>query len=245
MTRKQQILSSLTKASLNAIAREHEVKGAFHMYTEDLVRVLSRMRSVRLKDILKDMFLQDLKIICQNIGTSDKGNKKADLVDRLLGHDKKFVPEKTTPIKKPKHRPVSNKKTIRNNHKYAETKIAAGTETTHSIARKREVGMVEQTFAPGARIVVRDIDKILYTQLIIARMGEKELMNWWNTDIAHEMGGADFLARLLGKTMAPLSAGEGILRAAYLKEMQTINEMPSNDTICTLFRPEASTAMSS
>jgi len=32
-----------------------------------------------------------------------------------------------------------------------------------------------------------DIDKILYTQLIIARMGEKELMNWWNTDIAHEM----------------------------------------------------------
>ena len=47
MTRKQQILSSLTKASLNAIAREHEVKGAFHMYTEDLVRVLSRMRSVR------------------------------------------------------------------------------------------------------------------------------------------------------------------------------------------------------
>ena len=48
MTRKQQILSSLTKASLNAIAREHEVKGAFHMYTEDLVRVLSRMRSERL-----------------------------------------------------------------------------------------------------------------------------------------------------------------------------------------------------
>ena len=84
MTRKQQILSSLTKASLNAIAREHEVKGAFHMYTEDLVRVLSRMQSVRLKDILKDMFLQDLKIICQNIGTDDKGNKKAILIDRLL-----------------------------------------------------------------------------------------------------------------------------------------------------------------
>lgn len=83
-----------------------------------------------------------------------------------------------------------------------------------------------------------DINKILYTQLIIARMGEKELMNWWNTDIAHEMGGADFLGRLLGKTMALLSAGEGILRAAHLKEMQTINEMPNNDTICTLFRPE-------
>jgi hypothetical protein len=42
-----------------------------------------------------------------------------------------------------------------------------------------------------------DIYKILYTQLIIARMGEKELMSWWNTDIAHEMGGADFLGRLV------------------------------------------------
>ena len=88
-----------------------------------------------------------------------------------------------------------------------------------------------------------DIDKILYNQLIIARMGEKELMNWWNTDIGHEMGGADFLERLLGKVMAPLSAGEGILRAAYLKEMQTINEMPDNDNVCTLFRPEPEAAI--
>jgi hypothetical protein len=92
-------------------------------------------------------------------------------------------------------------------------------------------------------MMVSDIDKILYTQLIIARMGEKELMNWWNTDIAHEMGGADFLGRLLGKTMAPLSAGEGILRAAYLKEMQTINKMPNNDSVCTLFRPEPEVAI--
>ena len=42
-----------------------------------------------------------------------------------------------------------------------------------------------------------DTDKIIHTQLIIARMGEKELMNWLNTDIAYELGGADFLKRLL------------------------------------------------
>lgn len=87
------------------------------------------------------------------------------------------------------------------------------------------------------------IDKVLYIQLIVARLGEKELMNWWNTDIAYQDGGADFLGRLLGKTMAPLSAGEGILRAAYLKEMQTINEMPNSDTVCTLFRPEPEVAV--
>jgi hypothetical protein len=50
-----------------------------------------------------------------------------------------------------------------------------------------------------------DIDKILHTQLIIARMGEKELMNWWNTDIAYKMGGADFLKRLRRYPCAPFS----------------------------------------
>lgn len=83
-----------------------------------------------------------------------------------------------------------------------------------------------------------DIDKILHTQLIIARMGEKELMNWWNTDIAYEMGGADFLKRLVGETLAPLSTGEGILKAAQLKENGLIAEMPDNETVCTLFKPE-------
>jgi len=83
-----------------------------------------------------------------------------------------------------------------------------------------------------------DIDKILYLQLIISRMGEKELMNWWNTDIAFEMGGADFLKRLLGDTLAPIAAGEAILRAAYLKEKQLISKMPENENVCTLFCPE-------
>jgi len=86
-------------------------------------------------------------------------------------------------------------------------------------------------------------DKILYLQLIIARMGEKELMNWWNTDIAYEMGGADFLKRLLGETLAPLAAAEGILKAAHLKEMQLIEDMPDNQTVHTLFRPEPDVEM--
>ena len=83
-----------------------------------------------------------------------------------------------------------------------------------------------------------DIDKIIHTQLIIARMGEKELMNWWNVDIAFELGGADFLKRLLGDTMAPLAAGEGVLRAAHLKESQLIDEMPDNQNVYSLFRPD-------
>jgi hypothetical protein len=71
------------------------------------------------------------------------------------------------------------------------------------------------------------IDQILYTQLIIARLGEKELKNWWNTDIAYETGGADFLKRLVGEKLAPLSAAEAILSAAFMKEHSVLSQIPS------------------
>jgi len=83
-----------------------------------------------------------------------------------------------------------------------------------------------------------DLDKILHTQLIIARLGEKELMNWWNTDIAFNLGGADFLKRLVGNTLAPLAAAEGILKAAQLKDSQLVEVMPNSDQVFTLFKPE-------
>ncbi len=83
-----------------------------------------------------------------------------------------------------------------------------------------------------------DLDKIFYTQLVIARLGEKELMNWWNTDVTYKLGGAAFLQRLLGKTIAPLAAGEAILEAARLKESSLISEIPENQLIFSLFKPE-------
>ena len=82
------------------------------------------------------------------------------------------------------------------------------------------------------------IDQILYVQLIIARLGEKELHNWWNTDIAYEMGGSDFLKRLVGEKLAPLSAGEGILQAAYLKEQSIQNQIPGGSCF-SLFCPQS------
>jgi len=85
-----------------------------------------------------------------------------------------------------------------------------------------------------------DLDKIFYTQLVIARLGEKELMNWWNTDVAYKLGGAVFLRRLLGKTIAPLAAGEAILEAARLKESSLISEIPENKQVFSLFKPEPS-----
>jgi hypothetical protein len=85
---------------------------------------------------------------------------------------------------------------------------------------------------------IQNIDTILHCQLTVARMGEKELMNWWNTDIAYEVGGATFLQDLLGETMAPLAAGEGILEAARLKEASLFEELPSDQSYFSLFQPE-------
>ncbi len=84
----------------------------------------------------------------------------------------------------------------------------------------------------------QDLDDILYYQLIIARLGEKELMNWWNTDIAFELGGSAFLNDLLGETMAPISAAEGLLEAARLKEQSLFKDIPSSVTPVSLFLPE-------
>ena len=86
---------------------------------------------------------------------------------------------------------------------------------------------------------IHDIDTILHCQLTVARLGEKELMNWWNTDMAYEVGGATFLQDLLGETMAPLAAGEGILEAARLKEASLSEGIPQNQGsgTQTLFQP--------
>jgi hypothetical protein len=81
-----------------------------------------------------------------------------------------------------------------------------------------------------------EIDEILHLQLIVARLGERELLSWWNTDIAYKLGGADFLGRLLGKEMAPLAAAEGIRAAARGKEEALVTAIPGAPC-CSLFCP--------
>ena len=158
MTRKQRILRSLYKSFLNTIAAEHGIIAANRIPYDDLVAILSRMRSVKVEKILRGMSLQDLKIICRNTCADEKGNKKAILIDRLLNRDKNIVPDKTKQIKKLKPKTVTNKKSIRSKHKDAASKATVGRENIQTLTKKREVGMVGQNFAPGARIVVRDAE---------------------------------------------------------------------------------------
>ena len=83
-----------------------------------------------------------------------------------------------------------------------------------------------------------DVDEILHIQLTVARLGEKELMNWWNTDVVYKLGGADFLRRLLGPDIALLAAGEAVLEAARSREMREMHNMPASQKVFSLFIPE-------
>lgn len=86
---------------------------------------------------------------------------------------------------------------------------------------------------------VEHIDHLLYLQLIVACLGEKELAGWWDTDIAYRLGGAGFLARIAGSDMAPLAAGDGVLLAARTKEGPLVGAIPGTPCM-SLFCPPAS-----
>lgn len=83
------------------------------------------------------------------------------------------------------------------------------------------------------------LDEILKIQLLIARLGEKESMNWWNLDISFEEGGADFLTRLVGDThpnLPALSIADGLLLACNQYEENLIAQ--SGQSLASLFSPE-------
>ena len=84
------------------------------------------------------------------------------------------------------------------------------------------------------------LDKILAIQLIIARLGEKELRNWWNLDIAFENGGADFIERLVGNThqnLTKLAIADGLMQSCFNLEQKLLANLPRENGI-SLFVPE-------
>lgn len=87
-----------------------------------------------------------------------------------------------------------------------------------------------------------ELDYCIRAQISIARLGERELLNWWNTDIAFTYGGADFLKRLLGSTLAPLAAAEAVVLAARRKEEEILSSMPHPERVRSLFVPEPAAA---
>ncbi|MEX2443105.1 MAG: BREX-6 system BrxE protein [Alkalispirochaeta sp.] len=81
------------------------------------------------------------------------------------------------------------------------------------------------------------LDTILTLQIAVARLGEKPMRFWWNSDIADADGGADLLQRLVGVEMAPLSVMEGLLLSAARTEERLLAHIPAPPAY-SLFCPE-------
>jgi len=88
MSKKRKILDLLTKAYLVDLARDHEVKYAANLNKDQLLDRLAGMRSVKVEDVLGDMSLADLKVICSGLGLDDTGRGKDLLIYRMLSRDK-------------------------------------------------------------------------------------------------------------------------------------------------------------
>jgi hypothetical protein len=84
---------------------------------------------------------------------------------------------------------------------------------------------------------VRHLDTILTLQIAVARLGEKPMRFWWNSDIADADGGADLLHRLVAAEMAPLSVLEGLLLSATRTEERLLAHIPGPPAY-SLFCPE-------
>lgn len=82
-----------------------------------------------------------------------------------------------------------------------------------------------------------ELDQILALQIAVARLGERPLRFWWNSDIADIDGGADLLVRLVGKESAPLSVIQALLQVAKQTEERLCAAVPS-PLAYSLFCPE-------
>jgi hypothetical protein len=148
MAKKSQILNCFTKECLNDIAKDHGISGAYKINRNFLISILARKRSVNIEEILNDLSLADLKMICQGIGIDDSGRKKAILVDRLLDKKKKEKPKKpkAIPIKKAKKKETVVKKKTSG----FTGSIKANNETSNNELEKRLWSAADQLRANSA-----------------------------------------------------------------------------------------------
>gem|GEM_PF-5704322 len=89
----------------------------------------------------------------------------------------------------------------------------------------------------GLSITDERLDTILAVQIAVARLGEKPIHFWWNSDIADVNGGADLLQRMVGAEMTPLAVVDRLLLSAKLAEERVLAEIPAPQAY-SMFLPE-------
>jgi len=86
MTKKQRILTTLTKQRLIEIAGQFEISGLTGYSKGDIVLDLSRRRSLSVEGVLEYLTRDELKGICLELGLDETGKEKNILIDRIIGN---------------------------------------------------------------------------------------------------------------------------------------------------------------
>ena len=84
MTKKQRLLSTLTRQRLIEIASQFEIFGLTSYGKDNIVSALSRKRSVMLESLLNHLSKDELKGVCIEFGFDESGNEKSGLVNRII-----------------------------------------------------------------------------------------------------------------------------------------------------------------
>jgi len=148
MAKKSQILDCFTKAYLNDIAKDYGIAGASGINKDDLIRTLAKKPNVKTEEILNDLSLEDLKLICQGVGIDDTGRKKTLLIDRLLERDRK---EKSKTTKPSKTQSKTKKATMTKNKANGfKSYVTASNETSNNALEKKLWDAADQLRANSA-----------------------------------------------------------------------------------------------
>lgn len=78
------------------------------------------------------------------------------------------------------------------------------------------------------------LDDILALQILVAKAGETERLNWWRIDATDEAGGGDFFQRLVG-SLSPMASTEAALKGAAAKELEIMQNASIDHEMVSLF----------
>lgn len=92
MPTKRQVVETLNRNELLALAEQHELEVADRRVREQLIDAVAGSRKVVLADALGGYSRDRLKELCRELGLDDSGREKSLLVERLTGHGAKETP---------------------------------------------------------------------------------------------------------------------------------------------------------
>jgi len=99
MPTKRQVVETLNRNELLALAEQHELEVADRRVRDQLTDAVAGSRKVVLADAFSEYSRERLKELCRELGLDDSGREKSLLIERLTGHGAKEVaaaPERVT-----------------------------------------------------------------------------------------------------------------------------------------------------